>query len=64
MPEGIVKKLEDAFTKAIKEPPFVKLMKEELRLSIVYRNSKELSSYIASNYEIFEKLFKEGGMTK
>jgi tripartite-type tricarboxylate transporter receptor subunit TctC len=64
MPEGFVKKLEEAFTKAIKEQAFVKLMKEELRLSIVYRNSKELSSYIASNYEIFEKLFKEGGMTK
>ena len=64
IPEGIVKKLEEAFTKAIKEPAFVKMMRDELRLSIVYRNSKDLSSYIASNYEIFEKLFKEGGITK
>ena len=44
--EGIVKKLEDAFTKAMKEPAFIKGMKD-LRLTIAYRNSMEMDDYVA-----------------
>jgi tripartite-type tricarboxylate transporter receptor subunit TctC len=58
LPEEIARKLEDAFTKAMKEPAFIKGMKE-LHLPIVYRNSKELTEYITYNYNYFEKLFKE-----
>lgn len=58
IPEGIARKLEDAFTKAMKEPAFIKGTKE-LRLPIVYRNSKELTEYITYNYNYFEKLLKE-----
>ncbi|OGP62441.1 MAG: hypothetical protein A2169_07555 [Deltaproteobacteria bacterium RBG_13_47_9] len=58
LPEGIARKLEDAFTKAMKEPGFIKGVKE-LHLPIVYRNSKELTDYITYNYNYFEKLFKE-----
>ena len=63
MPEGIVKKLEDAFTKSMKDEAFLKGMKE-VGYSVRYRNSKELNDYIARNYEIFGKLLKELGVTK
>jgi tripartite-type tricarboxylate transporter receptor subunit TctC len=63
IPEGIVKKLEDAFTKAMKEPAFIKGMKE-LRLPVAYRNSKELDEYIIRNYHFFTNRFKEKGLIK
>ena len=59
IPEGIVEKLEAAFTKALKEPAFIKGMKEELRMPILYRNSKELGDYVARNFEVYTKLLKE-----
>jgi len=58
IPEGIVKKLEEAFTKAIKEPAFINGIKE-IRYSIVYHNRKEISGYMAHYYELYEKLIKE-----
>ena len=63
MPDGIVRKLEDAFTKAIKEPAFIKGT-QELRIPIVYRNSKELTEYVNRNYEAFGKLIAEMGLAK
>ena len=63
IPDGIVKKLEDAFTKAIKEPAFIKGT-QELRIPIVYRNSKELTEYASRNYEAFGKLITEMGLAK
>lgn len=58
MPEPLVKKIEDAFTKAMKEPDFIKGMKE-LRLPIVYRNSRDLTDYVTRNSEIFAKFIRE-----
>lgn len=63
LPEGIAKKLEDAFNRAMKQPAFIKGMKD-IRVPIVYRNSRELGDYVAHNYEVFSKLFKEIGLTK
>ena len=63
LPDGIVKKLEEAFTKAMKEPSFINGMKE-IRLPVVYRNSQEFSDYIAYNYEYFGKVLKEMGFIK
>ena len=63
MPEGIVKKLEDAFTKAMKAPAFVKGMKD-MGFSVLYRNSKESSDYVVKNYEFFEKFLKELNLVK
>ncbi len=63
LPEGIVKKLEDAFTKAMREPAFIKGMKD-LQIPVVYRNSKGMEEYVAHNYELFGKLLKEMGLTK
>jgi tripartite-type tricarboxylate transporter receptor subunit TctC len=63
LPDGIIKKLEEALTKAMNEPTFIKGMKE-LRLTVVYRGSKELEDYVAHTYEAFEKLMKEFKLTK
>ena len=63
MPEGIVKKLEDAIARAVKEPRFLKGA-QELRIPIVYRGSKELAEYVARNYEVFGKLLAEMGLAK
>jgi tripartite-type tricarboxylate transporter receptor subunit TctC len=57
IPESAVKKLEDAFTKGMKEPEFIKGMKE-LRLPIFYRNSKDLGEYVAAGYEIYKEFLR------
>jgi tripartite-type tricarboxylate transporter receptor subunit TctC len=59
IPAGILRKLEEAFAKAMKEPAFIKGMKE-LRLTVSYRDSKELEDYVTHTYEVFEKLMKPG----
>jgi tripartite-type tricarboxylate transporter receptor subunit TctC len=63
IPEGISKKLEEAFTSAMKEQEFISGMKN-IKCSIVYRNSKELEDYVTFNYEAFTKLLKDMGLTK
>ncbi len=63
IPDEIARKLEDAFTKATKEPAFVKGMKE-LHFTIFYRNSKEMTDYIMYNYEVFPKILKQMGLLK
>jgi tripartite-type tricarboxylate transporter receptor subunit TctC len=63
LPDEIVKKLDDAYHRAMKEPTFIKAMKE-FRYTILYRNGKELDAYVASNYEAFAKLLKEQGLIK
>ena len=63
IPDGIVRKLEDAFTRATKEPAFIKGA-QELRIPIVYRNSKDLTEYVNRNYDAFGKLITEMGLAK
>lgn len=63
MPDDVVKKLDDAFSMAMKKPEFIKGMKE-LRLTIAYKSGKELDSYVAANYDAFAKLLKEEGLIK
>ena len=63
LPDEIVKKLEDAFTKAMKEPAFVKGM-NDLRLPIVYRNSRDLNAYVAHNHETYGRMLKDLGLTE
>ena len=60
---AIAKKLEDAFTKAIKEPGFIDGMKK-LHFPIVYRNSKELGEYVGRSFEIYSAFLKEMGLAK
>jgi tripartite-type tricarboxylate transporter receptor subunit TctC len=64
IPDRIAKKLEEAYTKGMKEPEFINGMKENLRLPVVYRNSKDFGDYTARNYGFFKKLFEEMGLIK
>lgn len=64
IPDGIVKKIEEAFTKAMKEPAFIKGMKEAFRYPIVYRNSNDLGDYVGHNYETMKIFLKEVGFIK
>ena len=63
LPEGIVKKLEEAFTKATKEQDFANGMKA-IYLPILYRNNKELDDYVLQNYKAYGKILKEIGWIK
>lgn len=63
IPQEIVKKLEGAFFKAMKEPTLVKGIKE-LRLSMYYRNSEEFEAYVLHTYDFFGRLLKEMGFAK
>jgi len=62
-PENIIKKLEESFHKAIKDPFFIKGMKD-LRYSIIDRTGKELYEYIYNSYYAYDKLLKEMGFAK
>ncbi|MBI5444646.1 MAG: tripartite tricarboxylate transporter substrate binding protein [Deltaproteobacteria bacterium] len=61
IPDEIVKKLDSAFTRAMKEPAFVKGMRD-LRFTLLYRNGKEMADYVAANYDLFAKILKEEGL--
>jgi len=63
VPDEIARKLQDVFARAIKEPGFIKGMKD-LRYTIVYRHGKELEDYVAFNYEAVAKVLKEMGLAK
>lgn len=63
MPDDVVKRLDDAFSKAMKEPTFIKGMRD-LKLTTFYRNGKDLDSYVAANFDAFEKLLREEGLIK
>ncbi len=63
VPDAIVKKLEDAFARAMKEPSYVNGMKE-LHLTVSYRSGKEIDAYVAQSYAYFSNLLKEMGVIK
>jgi len=58
IPEPILQKLEDAFTKAFKDPELVSGM-AKLGIPLYYRNRKDFSSYIAKGYEEVGEAIKE-----
>ncbi len=63
VPDPIVKKLEDAFRAAMKEPAFIKGMKD-LHLPVIYKSGKEIDPYVAQMYSYYGKLFRELGIIK
>jgi tripartite-type tricarboxylate transporter receptor subunit TctC len=64
LPDGIALKIEDAYTRAMKEPAFIKGMTQDLLLPLVYRNHKDLADYTNHSYEVYVKFLKEMGLTK
>lgn len=63
LPKEVVKKLEDAFTKAMQQPGFINGMKR-IDLPIVYRNSEQLTQYVTQSHEVFARLLKELGLAR
>jgi tripartite-type tricarboxylate transporter receptor subunit TctC len=63
LPNDIAKKLEEAFSKGMKEPAFIKGIRD-LRLSVYYRSGQELEDYTIRTYEKFGKMLKEMGLVK
>jgi tripartite-type tricarboxylate transporter receptor subunit TctC len=55
IPEAIAGKIEDAFTRATREPAFLKGL-QDMRLPVVYRNGKELTDYMSRAFSFYEKL--------
>lgn len=51
----ILKKLEDAFTKAARDPVFLNVM-DSLSTPVVYKNAKEFETEVLNAYQILEKL--------
>jgi tripartite-type tricarboxylate transporter receptor subunit TctC len=64
IPDGIARRLEEAFSKAVAEPTFVKKMKEDLHEAISFQNSRELTGYVNDTYRVWEKYLKEIGVIK
>lgn len=63
VPDAIIKKLDDAVAKVMKEPSFLKGM-QEFRFPVAYRSGKELDVSMAKNYEYFKSVFTEMGLIK
>jgi tripartite-type tricarboxylate transporter receptor subunit TctC len=63
VPDAIVRKLEETFARAMKEPAYVNGMKE-LHLSVSYRSGKDVDAYVAQSYGYFSNLLKEMGVIK
>jgi tripartite-type tricarboxylate transporter receptor subunit TctC len=61
--DPIVKKVDEAFSNAMKAPGFIKGM-EDQKLTISYRNGTDLDAYVAKNFNAFEKILKEEGLIK
>jgi tripartite-type tricarboxylate transporter receptor subunit TctC len=63
LPDDIAGKLEQAFHQAMQTDEFIKGMKS-LRISIAYRNGRELTEYMANAYQVYGALLKELGLAK
>ena len=61
--DEVVRRLDDAYGSAMKEPAFVEGMKE-FRFTSFYRNGQDLDNYMATNYDAFTKLLREEKLIK
>ena len=59
----IVRKLDGALSRAMKDPAVIKGIKE-IRLSMNYRNSEDFERYAVNTYNLFGTLLKETGFSK
>ena len=58
VPEPVMKKLEDAFTKAFNDPEFSSGMKT-IGLPVFYRNRKDFTAFVAQSFEQMGKSIQE-----
>jgi tripartite-type tricarboxylate transporter receptor subunit TctC len=59
--EPIIKRLEEAFTQAVKDPPYLELIKK-LALIEDYKNSKEFSKFVEESFHLHGELIKKVGL--
>lgn len=57
LPDGVVKRLEDTFAKAVKDPGFVSMM-DRLYVPVLYMGRDQLSKYVDENYRKFGGILK------
>lgn len=62
-PDYAAQKLEQAFQQAMQTEDFIKGM-NDLRISIYHRNSRELTDYMASAYQVYGSLLRELGLAR
>ena len=60
-PAGVMKTLEDGFTKAAKDPEYIKGV-ADIKLLTTFRTSTEVSKYMAATYEKVGAMLKESGL--
>jgi tripartite-type tricarboxylate transporter receptor subunit TctC len=60
-PAAIMKLLEDAFTKAVKDPEYIKRV-TDIKLLATYRSSAELVPYMSANFEKVGQMLKDAGL--
>ncbi len=61
VPAAILKVLEEGFTKAAKDPEYIKGV-NDLKLLPTYRSSAELASYMPTTYQKVGDMLKESGL--
>ena len=61
MPESIVRKLEEAFTQAVKDPAYLELLKK-LGLIEDYKNGKDFAKYVAESFYQHDELIHKLGL--
>ncbi|MGA2465921.1 MAG: tripartite tricarboxylate transporter substrate binding protein [Thermodesulfobacteriota bacterium] len=61
MPESIVRKLEEAFTQAVKDPAYLELLKQ-LGLIEDYKNGKDFAKYVAGSFYQHDELIHKLGL--
>ncbi|MDI6762700.1 MAG: tripartite tricarboxylate transporter substrate binding protein [Thermodesulfobacteriota bacterium] len=62
-PPAIVKKLEEAFHKAMEDPEFVRTI-QNLEFDVAYRNSEDTKKYLEDAYNRFAVMIKKLNITK
>jgi tripartite-type tricarboxylate transporter receptor subunit TctC len=62
-PEPMTRRIEDAFLKAMKEPGFLEGMKN-IHMPVYYRSGKDLTNYVAYNYDLWGRFLRERGLAK
>jgi tripartite-type tricarboxylate transporter receptor subunit TctC len=62
-PPAIVKKLEEAFHKAMEDPEFIRTI-QNLEFDVAYRNSEDTKKYLEDAYNRFAVMIKKLNITK
>jgi tripartite-type tricarboxylate transporter receptor subunit TctC len=62
-PPAIVKKLEEAFHKAMEDPEFIRTI-QNLEFDVAYRNSEDTKKYLEDAYNRFTVMIKKLNITK